>query len=166
MMSIRDYLQSRHIWFETLLHCPASSATMRAHSIHVSGRCVAKGVLIKASGEDVLAVLPATHRVDLARMARILGEAEVRIATEDEVTMTFGDCERGALPPFGRLYGLKSVVDVRLSGNCELVFVANARHEGIRMHYRDYERIESPVRARFAAPVAPRRRRTSHRRAG
>jgi Ala-tRNA(Pro) deacylase len=165
-MSIRDYLQSRHIWFETVIHRPAASATKRAQSIHISGRCVAKGVLIKTKGDDVLVVLPATHRVDLRRLAQVLGENEVRIATEDEVSAVFDDCERGALPPFGRLYGLKTIVDVSLAGSGDLVFVANARHEGMRMRYRDYELLEAPIRARFALAAAPRRRRMSHRRAG
>src|SRR3954452_2619220 len=102
-MSIRDFLESRHVWFETLLHCPAPSATRRAQSVHVSGRCVAKGVLVRTTTGNVLVVLPATHRVDLARLARGLGETEVRLATEDEVGRVFADCERGALPPFGRL---------------------------------------------------------------
>jgi Ala-tRNA(Pro) deacylase len=165
-MSIRDFLQGRHVWFETLIHCPAPTATRRARSIRVSGRSVAKGVLIKVEGGDVLAVLPATHRIDLPRLARVLGAGEVRIATEDEVSSVFDDCERGALPPFGSLYGLKTVIDASLAGSCDFVFVANARHEGIRMRYRDYERIEAPIRARFARAVAPRRRRMSHRRAG
>jgi Ala-tRNA(Pro) deacylase len=165
-MSIRDYLQSRHIWFETVIHRPAACASKRARSIQISGRCVAKGVLIKTKGGDLLVVLPATHRVDLPRLARILGEDEVRIATEDEVSGVFNDCERGALPPFGLPYGLKTIVDVSLAGNGDFVFVANARHEAIRMHYRDYERLETPLRARFALSAAPRRRRLSHRKAG
>jgi Ala-tRNA(Pro) deacylase len=156
-MSIRDFLQSRHVWFETLLHCPAPSATKRAQSVHVSGRQVAKGVLIKAAGGDVLAVLPATQRIDLNRLARVLGEPEVRIATEDEVERVFADCERGALPPFGRLYGLKTVVDVSLTGSVEFVFLANMRHEGMRMRYRDYEAVESPIRARIALSASGRR---------
>ena len=155
-MCIRDFLQSRHVWFETLLHCPAPSATKRAKIIHVSGRRVAKGVLIKAAGGDVLVVLPATHRVDLERLAGVLGEKEIRIATEDEVERVFADCERGALPPFGRLYGLKTVVDVSLGGSGEFVFLANARHEGMRMRYRDYEAIEAPIRARIALVATPR----------
>jgi Ala-tRNA(Pro) deacylase len=149
-MSIRDFLESRHVWFEILLHCPAPSASKRAQSIHVSGRQVAKGVLIKTAGKDVLAVVPATHWVDLNRLAQVLGQQELRIATEDEVERVFADCERGALPPFGQLYGLKTVVDVRLTGSNELVFVANMRHEGIRMRYRDYEAVEAPMRARIA----------------
>jgi Ala-tRNA(Pro) deacylase len=164
-MTIRDFLQSRHVWFETLLHCPTSSASQRAKVVHVSGRRVAKGVLIKAASGDVLVVLPATHRVDLERLAGVLGEKELRIATEDEVEHVFADCERGALPPFGRLYGLRTVVDVSLGGNSEFVFLANARHEGMRMRYRDYEALETPIRARIAM-TAPPRPPLSDRRAG
>ena len=151
-MYIRDFLESQRVWFETLLHCPAPSATKRAQSIHISGRQVAKGVLVKGARADVLAVLPATHRVDLHRLAEVLGEdsVDLRIATEDEVEQIFADCERGALPPFGQLYGLKTVVDDSLTCNGEFIFLSNMRHEGMRMRYRDYEAIEAPVRARIA----------------
>lgn len=165
-MIIGDYLRGRHVRFETLLHRPASSASKRARSVHISGRSVAKVVLIHTSKGDVLAVLPATHRIDLVRLARVLGEGDVRIATEAEVERVFNDCEPGALPPFGRLYGLRTVVDASLAGSHEFVFVANSRHEGMRMRYRDFETIEEPIRARFASSVTPRRRRESHRRAG
>jgi Ala-tRNA(Pro) deacylase len=151
-MSIREFLKSRQVWFETVLHCPAPYASKRAQCVHVSGRRVAKGVLVKAAGGDVLVVLPATQRVDLNRLARYLGEAEVRLATEDEVERVFSDCERGALPPFGRLYGLKTVVDVSLGTSGELIFQANFRHEGVRMRYHDYDAIEAPARAQIAVP--------------
>ncbi len=164
-MSIREYLQSRQVWFETLLHRPVPSATKRARSVHVPGRWVAKGVLVKSPRGDVLVVLPATHRIDMERLVGILGGRPVRLATEDEVARVFADCERGALPPFGRLYGLSTVVDESLTGEREIVFVANTRHEGLRMRYADYEWIEAPIRSRFAVPIAPRRRRTSHRKA-
>jgi Ala-tRNA(Pro) deacylase len=157
-MYIRDFLESRHVWYERLLHCPAPSATKRAQSIHISGRQVAKGVLIRGTRGDVLAVLPATHRVDLNRLAEVLEErsSDLRIATEDEVEQIFADCERGALPPFGQLYGLKTVVDDSLTGAGEFVFLSNMRHEEMRMRYRDYEAIEAPVRARIAmTPVGP-----------
>jgi Ala-tRNA(Pro) deacylase len=166
MMSIRDLLQSHQVWFETLLHCPAPSATRRARSIRVPGRTLAKAVLIIGPGEAVLAVLPATHRIDLARLANVLGQEEVRIATEDEVAGVFNDCERGALPPFGRSYGLKTIVDVSLAANDDFVFVANLRHEGFRVHYRDYEQIEAPTRAGFALVPTPRPPKQSRRQAG
>lgn len=166
-MCIRDYLESRHVWFETLLHPPAPSASKFAQTIHVSGHSVAKGVLVRTGVSSyALAVLPATARIDLDRLAQMIGCEDVRIATEDEVERIFGDCERGALPPFGRLYGLTTLVDTSLSGGADIVFVGNSRHEGVRMRYRDYEALEAPVRGRFALATTPRRRRSSHRRAG
>jgi Ala-tRNA(Pro) deacylase len=136
-----------------------------AETVHVSGRTVAKGVLVRAGASYVLVVLPATHRIELDRLAALLGVDEVRIATEPEVMTIFHDCERGALPPFGRLYGLSTIVDASLAGGSDIVFVGNARHEGVRMRFRDYETLESPMRGRFAAMICPRRR-VAQRKAG
>ena len=165
-MRIRDYLQSRQIRFQTLLHCPMPSATRFAQSVHVPGRNVAKAVLVNAGEKYVLSVLPATHRIDTDRLARVLSVDQVRIASEDEVGRVFADCERGALPPFGRLYGLTTIVDADLAGMAEIVFLANTRHEGVRMSYRDYEAVEDPIRARFALAVDPRAQPDGGRRAG
>jgi Ala-tRNA(Pro) deacylase len=165
-MSIRDYLRSRHVRFQTLLHRPVGSASKRAQSLHVPGRQVAKAVLIRAGESFVLAVLPATSRIDLVRLSGALGGATVSLATEDEIERVFGDCERGALPPFGRLYGLRTVVDPSLAAGAEIVCAGNTRHQVVRLRYRDYEAVEAPARARFATAVDPRRRRTTHRRAG
>jgi len=156
-MCIRDFLQSRSVRFEVLLHRPAHSATHLAGSVHVPGRCVAKGVLVHAGRGYALAVLPATHRIDTARLAEVLGVDEVRIASEVEVERIFADCEPGALPPFGHLYGLTTIVDSSLAGGSEIVFVANTRHEGVRMRFKDYEAVEGPSRARFASTIAMKR---------
>lgn len=164
-MCVREYLQSHHVPFETVLHRPAVSATKLAQSIHVPGRQVAKAVLLKAGGDYVLAVLPATHRIDLERLSLALGTAGLGLATEDELEHVFSDCQLGALPPLGRKYGLRTVVDTALAGGSEIVFEGNTCHEGVRMRYRDYEAIETPVRARFATPISPRQRRTPPRRA-
>jgi Ala-tRNA(Pro) deacylase len=164
-MGIFEYLRGRFVRFEVLLHRPATSAARMAETVHVPGRTVAKGVLVRAGASYVLAVLPATHRIDLDRLAAILGVGDVRIATEPEVMAIFHDCERGALPPFGRLYGLSTLVDTSLAGGSEIVFVGNSRHEGVRMRFRDYEAIEAPMRGRFASMICPKRR-VSHRKAG
>lgn len=160
-MSIREFLRSRSVPFTTLLHAPAPSAARLAQSVHVPGQQVAKGVLVRAGAGYVLAVIPATHRVDLERLAVVLDRnpADLRIATEDEVELVFADCERGALPPFGHLYGLATVVDSSLASVGEIVVEGNTRHEGLRLRYRDYEAVEGPIRARFASPIATRRRR-------
>lgn len=157
-MYIRDYLRSRQIRFEVLLHRPAPSATRMARTVHLPGRIVAKGVLVSAGGAFVLAVLPSTHRIDLDRLAALLEVDGVRIATEPEVMGVYHDCERGALPPFGRIYGLSTIVESSLAGGSEIVFVGNARHEGYRMRFRDYEAVEGPMRGRFASMTCPKRR--------
>lgn len=160
-MSIRDFLRNQSVPFTALLHPPAMSAARRARSVRVPGQQVAKGVLLHANEGYILAVLPSTHRVDLNRLAFVLDRQadDLRIATEDEVETVFADCERGALPPFGHLYGLLTVVDSSLASVGEIVVEGNTRHEGLRLRYRDYEALERPLRARFASPISPRRRR-------
>ncbi|WP_428333118.1 aminoacyl-tRNA deacylase [Novosphingobium sp.] len=165
-MSIHDFLEGRRVRFETLLHRPAHSAAKLANSVHVPGRLVAKAVLVRAGEGFALAVLPATHRVDLPRLGLALGVESVRLATEAEVVSTFADCEPGALPPFGRLYGLRTVVDCSLAAGPDIVFDANTHHDGVRMKFHDFEALERPSRARFAEPIAPRLRRPDPRRAG
>jgi Ala-tRNA(Pro) deacylase len=159
-MYISDYLLSRHIGFELFLQRPAATASRRAQSVHVPGRQVAKGVLVSADGRFVLAVLPATAWIDLRRLSQVLDVGVVRVATEEEVGLVFADCERGAIPPFGRLYGLPTVVEASLAESDELLCVGNQRHEGLRLRFSDYEAVEAPLRAHFAVTndPAPRRR--------
>jgi Ala-tRNA(Pro) deacylase len=154
-----DFLRSRRVWFEEMLHSPASSSTKRAHSMHVPGRRVAKTVLVEAGPRFVLAVLPSTCRIDLERLGGALGLAatDVRLATTDEVIGLFTDCEPGVVPPFGRLYDIETVIDSSLTEGDELVFGGNMRHEGLRMRSGDYLAIEKPVIGSFAVPIAPRR---------
>src|SRR5580658_3688944 len=104
-MYVLDFLRSRGVWFETLLHRPASSSAKLAGSVHVSGRKVGKAVLVKVGHSFVLAVLPSTSWIDLARLSEVLGTpvTEVRLATPGELFEIFTDCEPGAVPPFGRL---------------------------------------------------------------
>lgn len=164
-MAIRDYLLHRHVPFEVVLHRPAPCASRLAECLHVPGRAVAKGVLLRAGGGYLLAILPATHRVDFTRLRETLGLSQLGLATEDEVAHIFHDCERGALPPFGRLYGLTTVMDPSLAGSSVILVEGNMRHEGLRIRLRDFEAVETPVRVRFATEREPRRR-LPHRRAG
>jgi Ala-tRNA(Pro) deacylase len=166
MMCVREYLRVQRVPFEVLLHRPAPSATRLAQSVHVPGHRVAKVVLLRAGGRFALAVLPATHRIVLERLPEVLGTRDIGLATEDDVEAVFVDCERGAVPPFGRLYGLTTLVDASLAEVDDIVIEGNTRHEGLRMRYRDFEALEQPIRAEFAAAIAPRRPKLSHRRAG
>lgn len=165
-MTIREYLRNCGVPFSVVLHAPAPSASRVAQTVHLSGQKVAKAVLLRSGADYLLAVLPATHRVSLGRLAEVLGQADLRLASEDELDRIFPDCEHGSLPPFGRLYGLPTIVDSSLSASGEIFIEGNFRHEGLRLRFRDYEQVEGPQRARFAEQTTPRRRRLDPGRAG
>jgi Ala-tRNA(Pro) deacylase len=154
-MYIHDYLRSRGVWFETLLYQPASSSAKRARNARITGRRVAKSVLVRAGDCYVLAVLPASSTIDLARLSQVVGSsaAELRLATSDELLATFPDCEPGVVPPFGRLYGLTTIVDAGFSEIGDIALSANTRHEGLWMHFRDFAAIEQPERGSFSRPI-------------
>jgi Ala-tRNA(Pro) deacylase len=156
-MYIFDFLRNRGVWHEVLLYRPASSAARRAASAHVPGQKVAKAVLVKAGDSFVLAVLPSTFWIDLTRLSVIVGMpvALLRLATPAELMATFPDCEPGVVPPFGRLYGLRTFVDPGLAAFDQIIIGANTRHEGLRMQYVDFRALEEPVLASFSQPLRP-----------
>ena len=156
-MYIHDFLRSRGVWFEALLYQPASSSAKRARNAGVAGRRVAKAVLLRVREGYVLAVLPASSRIDLERFSQVVGSpgTDIRLANSDELLAMFPDCEPGVVPPFGKLYGLTTLVDSGLSDIGDVVVSANTRHEGLWMHFRDFAAIEQPEQASFCRPIAP-----------
>jgi Ala-tRNA(Pro) deacylase len=155
-MRIADLLAQKQVAFESLPHAPAFSAQKRAKWLGVPGTQVAKGVLLKGPAGYVVAVLPATHRVDTERLARDLG-GPVRLASDREIAEVFRDCEWGVVPPFGRLYGVRTLLDDAISPETQLVLETHTHFEAVRLHCRDFERLERPRRLRFARRADPRR---------
>jgi Ala-tRNA(Pro) deacylase len=149
-MKLDELLTSRQVPFERLHHRPVYTANRIAQVLHVPGREMAKTVLLRGDQGYVLAVLPATHQVDLERLREDLGGARLEMATEEEMDLVFPDCERGALPPFGSLYHLPTFVDESLAEDEQIVFEAQNHEEAIRMRYRDYEALEHPRMGHFA----------------
>jgi Ala-tRNA(Pro) deacylase len=148
---VPDFLSQEQVRFETLWHPPAFTAAKRAKYLHVPGRQVAKCVLLVGPTGPFLAVLPATHHIETSILAARL-DGPVRLATEDELSDVFRDCEWGVVPPFGTLYGVATVLDESLAPDDLIVFEANGRMEAVRLLCRDFERLEGPRRLRFARP--------------
>ena len=149
-MRVPQYLADQHVCFETLAHPPAFTAQKRARFLRIPGRHVIKSVVLMSGRGPVLAVLPATRQVDLAKVAVALG-VTVRLATEEELVDVFRDCERGALTPFGSLYGLTTLLDDSVPSDDLIVFEAQRHGVAIRMRCRDYEMLEHPRRVPLAA---------------
>jgi Ala-tRNA(Pro) deacylase len=123
---LREHLDARNLKYVVVSHSPAFTAQEIAASLHVPGREMAKTVVIKSPDGLALCVLRAMDKVDVERVAAQLGATYARLATEEEFQSHFPDCEMGAMPPFGNLYGIPTLVDEALSLDREIVF--NAGH--------------------------------------
>lgn len=150
-MHIGDYLIEQRIAFEWLPHPPAYTAQKRAKYLRVSGRQVAKCVLLIGPGGYLLAVLPATHHIDTRALAEQLG-SPVRLANDREIADVFRDCQWGVVSPFGARYGISTLLDDSIGGDDPIVLEANSQFEAVRLRCRDFERLEKPRRLRFARP--------------
>lgn len=151
-MNIANMLKEKNVQFETIPHRDTYEAQRMAEELHVSGREVAKTVLLRVDdGQDyVVAVLPANKVVDLDSATGVLGGSKTELATEDEVARQCPDCETGVLPPFGSQYGMQTIVDESLKEDENIFFEGNTHHESIRMTLNDFLKIEEPKIRRFA----------------
>lgn len=140
---IIEYLDSHHVPYERRLHPRAITAQELAATLHVPGRRVAKSVMVKANGQIWIAVLAATELVDEDRLASVLDAPAVRLLHESEFDGLFPDCEPGAEPPFGSLYGLPVVIDSALADAETILFRAGSHEEAIEMRFDDFYGLES-----------------------
>lgn len=138
------YLQEQQVPFQTHDHRTAYTSDQMAEAEHVPGKMVAKAVIAFADGKMVMLALPSTYLVNYAKAAAALGVHEFRLAAEDEFTSTFPDCEIGAMPVFGNLYGLPVYVDKSLAEDDTIVFPVGTHTESMRIPYADFERLVRP----------------------
>ena len=141
---LKSFLDGHGTRYTSLVHSPAYTAQEVAASAHVKGKHFAKTVIIMIDDELAMAVLPADRKVVLQELREITGSDHVRFATEDEFENVFGDCDVGAMPPFGNLYGMDVFVAPSLEENDEIAFNAGTHTEVITMPYRDFERLVEP----------------------
>ncbi|HEY6168299.1 MAG TPA: YbaK/EbsC family protein [Verrucomicrobiae bacterium] len=146
---IKEYLDQNGVKYVTLIHSPAYTAQEVAASAHISGREMAKTVIVKVDGRMAMAVLPADRKVVLQDLRDITGAENVAFATEKEFQQLFPDCEVGAMPPFGNLYGLDVFVAPSLAEDDQIGFNAGTHTEVIQMAYRDFDRLVKPIVTAF-----------------
>lgn len=148
---LKDLLDSNKIKYTTISHSPAYTAQQIAASAHIPGRELAKTVVIKLNGKMAMAVLPASHKVDFDLLKKATEAGKVELASEQEFKDMFPECEVGAMPPFGNLYGMDVFVAESLAEDDEIVFNACSHKELIRMTFKDYEKLAKPKVIKFAS---------------
>jgi Ala-tRNA(Pro) deacylase len=147
---LKTLLDENHVPYCELPHLTTYTAQGAAATMKVSGKELAKTVVLRAGDDTVLAVLPAPFHASLQKLSDTLGKP-VRLATEQEFGSLFPDCELGAMPPFGELYNLPVYVEESLAADEEIVFNAGTHHDAIRMRYADFARLVHPIVCSFAA---------------
>lgn len=149
-MDFLDWLKRQNARFTTQKHAEAFTAQEVAAAVRVTGYELAKVVVLKADGAYALAVVPAPLRVDLKAVRDILKAKKVSLAREEEFEALFPGCDRGAMPPFGGLWGMATYIDESLASHEQIVFNAGSHTETVSMPYGEYERLARPTRVRIA----------------
>jgi len=150
---LREFLDNNKVKYVAVTHSPAYTAQEVAASAHIPGKELAKTVVVKVDGQLAMAVLPASCHVDFHQLAEAVGAKSVELASESEFRNRFGECEVGAMPPFGNLYNMDVVVAEELREDEEIAFNAGSHTELIQMARADFERLVRPKVIKFAAAV-------------
>jgi Ala-tRNA(Pro) deacylase len=148
---LEAYLREQEVPFEVHHHPPAYTAQRVAEAEHISGKIMVKVVMAFADGKIVMLAVPAPKHVSLTKAAEATGAKEVRLAHEDEFAAAFPDCEVGAMPPFGNLYGLPVYADAQLAQDETIVFNAGTHEDTVHMKYADFESLVKPSRASLSS---------------
>lgn len=151
LASLTDFLDRHNVKYVVISHSPAYTAQGIAGLAHISGKELAKTVIVKLDGILVMAVLPAKYHVDLVSLRRAVNAKAAALATEEEFRDRFPQCETGAMPPFGNLYNLAVYADYSLEEDKEIAFNAGTHRELIRMAWDDFKKLVQPEVIRFAA---------------
>jgi Ala-tRNA(Pro) deacylase len=153
-MNLQSFLDGLGVSYRVSHHPTTYTAQMLAEIEHVPGRKVIKPVVVRADGEFVMCALPACYRIDLGELKDQLQASEVRIVGEPELTELFPDCEPGAAPPVGRLYGMTTLMDESLTADDRVTFQAGTHQDAVTMSLAEYRRAAQPEIAHFGRPVA------------
>ena len=147
---LKDFLDENNVRYITVSHSPAYTAQEIASIAHLPGKAIAKTVLVKIDGKLAMVVLPGSFKINFEELKKVTGSDKARLADEHEFIDKFPDCEVGAMPPFGNLYGVEVFVENSLAEDEEIAFNACSHSQLIKMAYADYEKLVKPVRLAFA----------------
>lgn len=142
--TLKQFLDTHAIKYVVINHSLAFTSLEIAKSSHIPSKKLAKTVIVKVADKFAMVVLPAAYQVDFAYLRDALGGVQVELANEHEFSPSFPDCEVGAMPPFGNLYGVEVFVDEALTEHEYIWFSSGSHSEIIKMRYKDYEDLVKP----------------------
>jgi Ala-tRNA(Pro) deacylase len=141
---VKEFLDKHQIKFVSMSHSPAFTSQEIAASAHVSGKTLAKTVIVKIDGKLAMVVLPANHQVNFAKLREATGAKAVDLASESEFKDKFAGCEVGAMPPFGPLYDMPVYMSSQLGQHEHILFNAGSHSELMQLNFPDFEKLVKP----------------------
>lgn len=143
----------QHVTYDVIMHEPTMSSMRTAQACHISGDCLAKGVVLRDATGYMLAVLPATHHIRMRDLRSQFGE-DVDLASEREIDELFSDCIHGAVPPIGECYGLDMIVDDAIDGQGDVYLEAGDHETLVRLSHLQFAKLTTDARhGRFSLHV-------------
>lgn len=142
---LKEFLDTQKVNYVSVAHSPAFTSQEIAAAAHISGKQLAKTVIIKADGKLAMVVLPANSHVNFAKLRDSLGASEVDLATESEFKDRFAGCEVGAMPPFGNLYDMPVFESEQLDKQEKILFNAGSHSELMLLASADFKRLVKPT---------------------
>ena len=147
---LQKHLDDHQAEYDIVAHQATASSTRTAQVSHISGDRIAKAVIVKDDDGFIVAVVPATHHIQLGELSRLLNR-RFGLATEEEACDLFTDCEIGAFPAIGSAYGLEVVVDDSIEAQPDLYFEAGDHTSLIHIKADQFQKLtQNAPRGRFS----------------
>ncbi|ABL66161.1 aminoacyl-tRNA deacylase [Chlorobium phaeobacteroides] len=141
---LREFLDSHAVRYFVVSHSRAYTAQEIAAVAHVPGKELAKTVMVSIDGKMAMVVLPASRKLDFELLKKLTAAEDIVLASEHEFADLFPECEPGAMPPFGNLYGMDVYVSDELAEDEDIAFNAGAHTELVRLSWNDFSRLVQP----------------------
>lgn len=139
-LTLKQYLDDHAIDYDVVKHRKTSSSASTALATHVSGECLAKAVVVKRKDAYLLVIVPASRQVELKELSDWLKQP-VSLASEEEISDLFPDCDIGAIPPVAAPYGLKAVVDESIEGHEDIYFEGGDHRSLVHLSGTEFGRL-------------------------
>jgi Ala-tRNA(Pro) deacylase len=143
--TLRVFLDKNHAEYTHTNHPQAYTAREVASAEHLPSREVAKTVVVFGDERYHMVVVPASRLVDFQEVRHTLGLTHARLATEVEVGQLFPDCELGAMPPLGNLYGMPVYLDSSLADEEMIAFNGGTHRDVVHMRTDEYRSLVHPM---------------------
>jgi Ala-tRNA(Pro) deacylase len=146
------YIDGKGIAYDTVAHNRTATSSQSAEAAHVPGSRLAKSVVIHHETGYVLAVVPSTHRIELSTLQDVM-HARLGLASEEEVSSLFADCDLGAVPPVGSAYDVPVILDESLGDSRDVYFEGGDHKTLVHVSGPDFRSLMQDARiARFSHP--------------